>query len=211
MISSSPLRVSRSGSGRLPIEVPTLFIGRDEAAAHTLVSVSLPVVMTLSGSNAAATVAPMTMRIARALCFAGLTLTVGVTACRKSSSSGGGEAEKFGILTCTDAKANVCAENTDRFATTTPMIYMSYRTKDVPKNGDVYTVRWIAEDVGPTVPPNTVIETVELKVSGIPEGAPFYTVHSNISAPTKGWPKGAYKIEVKLGDTVVTTTRFKIA
>lgn len=154
----------------------------------------------------------MKSSIAQTLGFAGLALLLTTTACQKSAPPSSREgAEKLGTFMCQEVKDKACTDHTDSFAPTVPMVYMTYRTTDIPKNGDVYKIQWIAEDVGSAAPANTVIDTVELKATDVPSGGvTSYTVNSHLSRPTKGWPTGTYRVEVKMGDKLVTTSRFKI-
>jgi hypothetical protein len=145
----------------------------------------------------------MVTRFCSAVCIAWLVLA---GAC-KSKEEGG---PTLGTFTCKDVKDDACIGPTDRFEATVPVIHFTHTTKDIPKNGEVYKVEWIAEDVGTAAPANTVIDTFEEKVTDVVDGMISYTVNSSLTQPGKGFPKGAYRIDVKLGDTVTTTARFKI-
>ena len=116
----------------------------------------------------------------------------------------------FGTFTCAEVKESACVAPTDKFVATAPVVHFVFKTKDLPKNGDVYSVKWIAEDVGAAAPANTVIDTVKLTVSDMVDAATSYTVTSQLSKPNNDWPKGAYRIEVTLGEKPATTARFKI-
>ena len=117
----------------------------------------------------------------------------------------------LGTFTCKALENDRCIEPTDRFPPTAEVIHMSYRTKDLPKQGEVYAIRWIAEDVGEAAPPNTVVATLEEKVTDNPAVATSYVVNSNMTKPTAGWPVGKYRIEVERAGKVETTARFSIA
>jgi hypothetical protein len=120
-------------------------------------------------------------------------------------------AEKMGTFTCKDVKDDACIGPTDRFKADISVVHVTYRTKDVPKNGKVYSIQWIAEDVGKAAKPNTVIATLEKKVVDVPDfGMKSYFVNSQLSKPTNGWPLGQYRVEIKLGDKLATTARFVI-
>jgi hypothetical protein len=88
---------------------------------------------------------------------------------------------------------------------------MTYTTADLPKNGDAYEIKWIAEDVGEAAPANTEIDTVVEKVDDVVPETRSYTINSRLTRPTNGWPPGRYRVEVKRGDELVTTARFSIA
>jgi len=117
---------------------------------------------------------------------------------------------KMGTFTCKDVKEQECVDATDQFEATVNVVHMLFRTKDIPKRGDVYVMQWIAEDVGAAAPANTVIATVNEEVDDDVERADFYVVKSRLTKPNKGWPTGKYRVEVKLEDKLVTTARFSI-
>jgi hypothetical protein len=136
--------------------------------------------------------------------FIGLVGLVIPGGCKK----GGGE--ELGTVTCRDVKSDVCVDPTDQFEATAPVVHMTYKTRDLPKNGDVYEIKWIAEDVGEAAPANTAIDTVVMKVDDVVADTGSYTVNGSLTRPTEGWPVGKYRVEVKLGDELVTTARFAI-
>jgi hypothetical protein len=120
-------------------------------------------------------------------------------------------AEQMGTFTCKDVKDDVCVEPTSQFDANAPVIHVSYKTKDLPKNGDVFSIQWIAEDVGASAKPNTIINTLEKKVEGLQDyGVKNYVVNAKLSKPTAGWPLGKYRTEIKHGDKLVTTARFEV-
>lgn len=120
-------------------------------------------------------------------------------------------ADQMGTFTCKDVQDDVCVAPTDRFETTAPVVHVTYKTKDLPKNGDVYSFEWIAEDVGAAAPPNTVIATLDKEVKDVAAGLKNYVVNGQLTRPTKGWPVGAYRVEIELQGRTVTTARFTIA
>lgn len=126
--------------------------------------------------------------------------------------AGGGAigAEQMGTFTCTNLERDVCLDPTDRFPATVPMVYMTYKTKDLPANGGVYVIKWIAVDVGAAAPANTVVSTLNETVKDVQPGLKNYVVNSQLSKPTNGWPVGSYRVEVSYGDKLVTTARFAI-
>jgi hypothetical protein len=119
-------------------------------------------------------------------------------------------AETMGTFTCKDVKDDACIAPTDRFEATTPVVHVTYKTKDLPKNGDVYVIAWIAEDVGDAAPPNTVIATLNEEVKDVVAATQNYVVNSRLTKPTNGWPAGSYRVEIKLGEGLLTTARFSI-
>ncbi len=119
--------------------------------------------------------------------------------------------ETMGTFTCQDVKDDVCVGPTDRFKVDTAVIHVSFRTKDLPKEGDVYNIKWIAEDVGKAAKANTVIASLDRKVGELPTfGMKSYFVSTQLSKPTKGFPAGKYRVEIRLADDVVTTARFVV-
>jgi hypothetical protein len=121
-------------------------------------------------------------------------------------------AEKMGTFVCKDIKDDACVGPTERFPLDAPVVHVSYKTTTIPKNGDVYKMLWIAEDVGKAAKPNTVIATLEKKVADLPDfGVKNYVVNTQLSKPTAGWPQGKYRVEIKLGDALVSTARFEVA
>src|SRR5690348_158655 len=75
----------------------------------------------------------------------------------------GGDDKPMGTFTCAALKDDTCAAPTDHFAPTADVVHVVYRTKTIPKKDEVYTIRWIGEDVGQVAPPNTVIATLDEK------------------------------------------------
>lgn len=119
----------------------------------------------------------------------------------------------MGTFTCKDIQNNACVSPTDRFEASVPVIHMSYKTADLPKPGEVYVIEWIAEDVGQAAPADTVIGTVNKEVEdakGVAASTQNYFVNSSLTKPTKGWPVGKYRVEVKRGEKLETTARFSI-
>ena len=112
--------------------------------------------------------------------------------------------------TCKDIKDDVCIDPTNRFETTSPVVHMSFKTTEIPKPGDVYYIQWIAEDVGAAAPKNTVIGTLKKEVTEVVPGTQSYVVNSRMTKPANGWPAGSYRIEVKLGNKLMTTARFTV-
>ncbi|HEY1816266.1 MAG TPA: hypothetical protein VGG74_28155 [Kofleriaceae bacterium] len=124
-------------------------------------------------------------------------------------------ADQMGIFTCkqntaADGSDSSCADSTDHFDAAVPVIHVTYRTADLPKSGDTYATQWIATDVGSAAPANTVIATVNNTVPEVPAATKTYTLNGYLTKPTNGWPLGTYRIEIKLGDKLVTSAKFAI-
>jgi hypothetical protein len=137
--------------------------------------------------------------------------------CGCTSTSAAGTADQMGTFTCkhiqneaADGSNSPCVDSTDHFDAAVPVVHVTYRTHDVPKSGDTYVSQWIATDVGQAAPANTVIATVNKPVGNIPAATKNYTLNGYMTKPTNGWPVGKYRIEIKLGDKLVTTAQFVI-
>ena len=126
-------------------------------------------------------------------------------------------ADQMGTFTCkhiqneaADGSNSPCVDSTDHFDAAVPVVHMTYRTLDLPKSGDAYVIQWIATDVGQAAPANTVIGTVSNPVGEVPAAMKTYTLNTYLTKPTNGWPVGKYRVEIKLGDKLVTTAPFAI-
>jgi hypothetical protein len=115
---------------------------------------------------------------------------------------------QLGTFTCQGPAS--CVDSTDHFDATVAAVHVTFNTADLPKAGDRYAIQWIATDVGSAAPANTVIATVDEPVASVVAGATSYTVDNNLTKPTNGWPVGQYRVEIKLGDKLVTTAKFAI-
>ena len=120
------------------------------------------------------------------------------------------KADQLGTFTCKDVKDDVCVGPTDTFAPDAPAVHVTYKSTDLPDNGDVYAIRWIAEDVGAAAPANTVISTMTEEVTDAAPGMKNYVVNGRLSKPAAGWPVGKYRVEIERDGKVVTTARFSI-
>jgi hypothetical protein len=117
----------------------------------------------------------------------------------------------MGTFTCKNVENDTpCVDVVDHFDPAVPGVHVTYRTVDLPKSGDTYVIQWIATDVGQAAPANMLIGTVNKPVGDVLAGAVSYTLNSYMTKPTSGWPVGKYRVEVKLGDKLVTTAKFAI-
>ncbi len=116
----------------------------------------------------------------------------------------------IGTFTCKAVKDNACISPTDKFDASTDAVHVIYTTKNMPKKGDVYVTKWTAEDVGDAAPANTVVATHESTVDDVSDDYVSYTVDGELSRPTKGWPKGSYRVDVQMGEKVLSSGKFKI-
>src|SRR5688572_12388298 len=104
--------------------------------------------------------------------------------------------KEVGPFTCKDVQNDACIGPTDTFEATVPVVHFTYKTADLPKNGDIYTIKWIAEDVGQAAPANTVIATNNETVDDMVDAMKSYTVNGRLTQPTAGWPVGKYRVEI---------------
>ena len=93
---------------------------------------------------------------------------------------------------------------TDSFANDVPQLYAFFRSTGT-KKGDVLRGVWIADDVGSAAPANTKIDEASITA----DQDDYYGAFS-LSKPTAGWPVGSYHVDIYLGDTLATTTKFTI-
>jgi hypothetical protein len=93
---------------------------------------------------------------------------------------------------------------TDTFPATTPQLYAFFKSTGTHK-GDKFRVVWIAEDVGDAAPKETKIDESTI----LADGDDFYGAGS-LTKPTAGWPVGKYRVEIYLGDDLVSTSKFTI-
>jgi hypothetical protein len=127
------------------------------------------------------------------------------------SASADVAADEMGTFVCANVKDDACVGPTDTFKADAAAIHLTYKTRDIPKSGDVYHIAWIAEDVGKAAPANTVIRKIDKTVDALPDiGVRSYVVNAELSKPDKGWPIGKYRVEITLADKVVTTARFTV-
>jgi len=132
-------------------------------------------------------------------------------------ASGGGDSiltagVMWGSHLCTKKMGDNCVDPTTSFAPDTPLIYFVHQTKDLPKLGQTYNIRWVALDVGAAAPPNTLVAELNEVVSDglMLKVATHYTISSEISKPTLDWPPGSYAVVVALDGTPVTEAPFTI-
>lgn len=118
----------------------------------------------------------------------------------------------FGSEVCTQKDGDNCANATTSFAHDVPVIYFVHQTKDLPRLGQTYTIQWIATDVGEAAPAGTVVAAVDATVSdaAMLSVSTHYTVSSEISTPTAGWPVGSYKVAVTLDGAPVSEIAYTI-
>jgi hypothetical protein len=115
-----------------------------------------------------------------------------------------------GIACAGDVKVKVTmttgpdGEPTTSFPTDAPKIVALFKTDGVEKGDKIRSV-WIADDVGDAAPANSKIDERTLTMEGDTEDGSF-----SLTKPTKGWPKGQYRLEIYVNDELVTTAKFSI-
>lgn len=120
---------------------------------------------------------------------------------------------RFAAEVCTEMDGNNCAAPATSFARDTPIIHFAYNTRDLPRTGQTYDIRWIAVDVGDAAPAGTVIDDTPLVVTDalLLQFGTHYSVHGTLTKPTAGWPQGKYQVIVTLDGAPVTSAAFVIA
>ncbi|MEY2527856.1 MAG: hypothetical protein QOE73_2627 [Verrucomicrobiota bacterium] len=93
---------------------------------------------------------------------------------------------------------------TTTFAADIPQVMAFFHSTGTSK-GDKIRGVWIAEDVGNAAPANTKIDEATITADKDDASGGF-----KLSAPTKGWPVGKYKVEIYDGDGLATTVKFTI-
>lgn len=95
-------------------------------------------------------------------------------------------------------------EPTTTFAHDTPKIFALFKTQGL-QDGDKVRGVWIAEDVGDAAPKGTKIDEKTLKADGRTDDGEF-----SLPKPAKGWPVGQYRLDIYVGDELVTKTKFTV-
>lgn len=118
----------------------------------------------------------------------------------------------FGSELCVKKMGFNCENPTSTFANDTPVIYFVHQTKDIPTAGDVFTIKWIAIDVGDAAPPDTLIAELSPSVDAelLLSISTHYTITSELSIPDAGWPIGSYVVDVVHNGSPVTQAPFTI-
>jgi len=119
---------------------------------------------------------------------------------------------QWGSQLCLSKAGDNCVEAATTFATDTPVIYFVHQTRELPRTGQTYNIRWVAVDVGSAAPPNTVVfDLNEVVTDGmLLKVFTHYTISSEASKPTAGWPAGRYEVVVTLDGAPVTTAPFTV-
>ena len=95
------------------------------------------------------------------------------------------------------------AKPTNTFFPDTPKIVCVFKIEGASVGTSLNSV-WIAENVGEAAPPNYKIAEKKLTLPFMNSG------EVSLSMPDAGWPTGSYRLELYLGDKLVTTVRFNV-
>jgi len=115
-----------------------------------------------------------------------------------------------GLVLCRTLQDKRCVDQTETFDIDVPAVHAVLVTKTIPQTPKA-TTAWIAEDTGGAAPPNYTIATKEVDLSGEDlKHASSVTVTGTLTRPTKGWPKGSYRIDVQMDGKVVASKKFSI-
>lgn len=94
-------------------------------------------------------------------------------------------------------------EEKNDFRPDTAKIYVIYMAADIPTGGRLKAV-WILEKAA------GYQENAKIDESSTSPGAGSFMGAFSYSKPPKGWPVGAYKIELYVGDRLDKTVRFNV-
>ena len=89
------------------------------------------------------------------------------------------------------------------FKPATAKVFVVARVKD-PADGDKVKAEWIA-DKAEGAPPNYRIDQTELRLQKNSNEVTF-----SMSKPTKGWPVGAYHVDISVNGKVVKKISFEV-
>ncbi len=116
-----------------------------------------------------------------------------------------------GIAICTRLDGDLCADPASELPASVEKIQMSALVeKAAASAGPSFLIVWIAEDVGESAPANHTIAETPLTFQEDPSKLTGFTIKASLSRPTKGWPLGKYRVEVRTGGKTVQTARFTI-
>lgn len=118
---------------------------------------------------------------------------------------------RFGLEVCTKVKGRVCVDPAQEFPLSTGKLYVVFAAKKVPKDGQKFTVIWLTEDVGKAAPPNFAIAKTPVVYKATKERATHFSITGNLSRPTKGWPPGSYRVEIRSEKTLIISAGFRMA
>lgn len=90
------------------------------------------------------------------------------------------------------------------FEPDTPKIFLHAGLVEVA-DGAKLSSSWIAEDTNGAAPANYKIDSVDLTVKGGINVATF-----SMTKPTKGWPKGTYRVDLFIDGKAAGAMHFKI-
>jgi len=123
-----------------------------------------------------------------------------------------GDGSNFGTWLCTEIREEgFCANPVTEFDTSVPTIHLLH-VMPVPKGPQKFAIVWIVREVGDAAPPNTKIAETPLAFDGqAAAGSTRYTIKGHLSRPTKGWPPGAYEVELRSEDKLLAAVKFSIA
>lgn len=115
-----------------------------------------------------------------------------------------------GIAVCTRLDGDLCADPASELPASVELIRMSALVARAPGVGPSFVVAWIAEDVGEAAPANHTIGETPLAFKEVPPELTGFTIKGSLARPSKGWPLGKYRVEVRSGGKVVLAGRFSI-
>lgn len=107
------------------------------------------------------------------------------------------------IKVCTSMSGNLCGNDNSTLSTSTQNIFVSCKLKNAPADTKVkFTWKYVEAE------PLTIDEVV---LNSEDRGTNL-DLHSSLSRPYNGWPKGKYAVEIRIGenDDSPETKKFEI-
>ncbi|MDB5946635.1 MAG: hypothetical protein JWQ33_1661 [Ramlibacter sp.] len=108
---------------------------------------------------------------------------------------------RFGEIIVSDEKD--AGESDDSFEPDTAKIFLAAQLIDVPQGARVAS-SWVSVSTK-VAPPNYVIDTAEITVTGRANVANF-----SLSKPNTGWPVGSYRVDLTINGRKAASTAFKV-
>jgi len=103
------------------------------------------------------------------------------------------------VAMCSETQEFKCAEETDTFATTTPIIYCTAVLNNAVEGTQV-TASWYYLEEG-----ETFIDAAAIEASD-----PTMDLEFSLSKPTNDWPVGNYRVDLQVGSEAPVSTEFEV-
>ncbi len=95
------------------------------------------------------------------------------------------------VKVCTDMNGNLCGNDNSTLSPSTQNIYVSCKLKNAPADTKVkFTWKYVEGE--PLIIDEVVLNSEDKGTN--------LDLHSSLSRPYNGWPKGKYAVEIRIGD-----------